>query len=189
MLDLSRASNHQLELDCAPVDVVNDVLNPVAAMFYNRDDMFEVIVEQLISNADRLRLKQAVVILGRNAVKFVVDTKDSFAYTLKRRTAAFISASRIQAPEFQRRSESVSSPSSGRVLDVLSQGTGIGVSFCERLVELMGGSVRLDESYHSGMANKPGARFIVDLNVPPIAVESVMMEDRKSTRLNSSHVD
>ena len=64
---------------------MNDVLNPVAAMFYNRDDMFEVIVEQLISNADRLRLKQAVVILGRNAVKFVVDTKDSFAYALKRR--------------------------------------------------------------------------------------------------------
>ena len=149
MLDLSRASNNQLVLDYAPVDILNDILNPVAAMLYNRDNMFEVLIEcpaNLIVDADRLRLKQVVLNLGRNAVKFVVKGFVRLrAEEVNGSVHLYIEDSGPGIPEEKRKVLFCKFQES---LDVLSQGTGIGLSLCEQLVELMGGSVRLDESYH-----------------------------------------
>lgn len=49
-------------------------------------------------------------------------------------------------------------------LDLLSQGTGIGLSLCKTLIDLMGGSISLDESFDSGVPGCPGARFVLNLN-------------------------
>jgi K+-sensing histidine kinase KdpD len=53
-------------------------------------------------------------------------------------------------------------------LDNLSQGTGVGLCLCQNLAELLGGSISLDDSYKSGIAGSPGARFIIRLNKEPI---------------------
>jgi CheY-like chemotaxis protein len=53
-------------------------------------------------------------------------------------------------------------------LDVLSQGTGIGLSLCESLTHLLHGDIRLDETYDSGVQDSPGARFVIRLNTPPL---------------------
>jgi CheY-like chemotaxis protein len=58
-------------------------------------------------------------------------------------------------------------------LDVLSQGTGIGLSLCERLVELMEVDIYLDESYDSGVEGCPGARFVLNMKIPSVNVESL----------------
>jgi CheY-like chemotaxis protein len=45
---------------------------------------------------------------------------------------------------------------------------GIGLFLCKTLTELMGGEIRLDDEYDSGIPNCPGTRFIIDLKTPPI---------------------
>lgn len=178
MLDLSRAASNQLVLDRAPVDVLNDILSPVAAMLYSRDHLFEVLVEcpsNLIIEADRLRLKQVVLNLGRNAVKFVVEGFVRLrAAVVDGIVLLYIEDSGPGIPEEKRKNLFCKFQDS---LDVLSQGTGIGLSLCEQLIQLMGGSIRLDESYHSGIGHNPGARFIVDLNTSPVPVECVSFVD------------
>jgi len=59
-------------------------------------------------------------------------------------------------------------------LDVLNQGTGIGLSLCENLTELLNGEILLDDKYDSGIEGCPGARFVVKLKQPPLSVESVL---------------
>eukprot|EP00977_Amphora_coffeiformis_P017534 scaffold5772_cov188-Amphora_coffeaeformis.AAC.15 len=49
-------------------------------------------------------------------------------------------------------------------LDSLAQGTGIGLSLCRDLAELMNGSIALDPSFDSGIDGFPGTRFVIDLN-------------------------
>jgi CheY-like chemotaxis protein len=56
-------------------------------------------------------------------------------------------------------------------LDSLNQGTGIGLSLCKDLVELMQGAIYIDETYDSGVAGCPGTRFVVDLHSPPIQLD------------------
>jgi CheY-like chemotaxis protein len=59
-------------------------------------------------------------------------------------------------------------------LDVLSQGTGLGLSLCLNLVVLLNGRIFLDKNYDSGVPGSPGARFVVQLNQPSLPVESLL---------------
>ena len=52
-------------------------------------------------------------------------------------------------------------------LDVLSQGTGIGLFLCKNLVELMDGDIYLDEHFNSGVEGCPGTRIVIRLNKKP----------------------
>ena len=58
-------------------------------------------------------------------------------------------------------------------MDVLSQGTGIGLSLCEQLVALLKGNIYLDENYDSSIPGSPGSRFVVQLNQPCLPAESI----------------
>ena len=75
MLDLSRASTRQgIGIKLSPADLKRDVFDPVASMLYQRGANFTVEVdcpEDLVINTDPLRLKQIVINLARNSVKFV----------------------------------------------------------------------------------------------------------------------
>lgn len=57
-------------------------------------------------------------------------------------------------------------------LDILNQGTGIGLCLCKHLSDLMGCEIGLDESYDSGVPGCPGARMVLNLNTPPIHVDA-----------------
>ena len=69
MLDMHRAATNQLNVDFTPVDILHDVLEPVANMLYTRDADYEVLIacpeDGLIVMSDRLRLKQMVLNLAR----------------------------------------------------------------------------------------------------------------------------
>jgi signal transduction histidine kinase/CheY-like chemotaxis protein len=194
MLDLSRAASNQLTLDVMPVDVLSDIFQPVAAMLYNRDSMFKVLIEcpdNLVVMTDRLRLKQIILNLGRNSLKFVekgfvrlrADIVDGHVHL-------YIEDSGPGIPEDKRKQLFVKFQES---LDVLSQGTGIGLSLCERLVELMGADIYLDESYDSGVEGCPGARFVLNMKISPVSVESLGCDadesgvvERQETSLTTS---
>lgn len=77
MLDVHRASHNKMLLDenaLSIVSLMEDILEPVASMIYQRDTNFDVRVEcpkTLLVRADRLRLTQVVLNLARNSSKFV----------------------------------------------------------------------------------------------------------------------
>lgn len=65
MLDMHRANSNQLKIETTKVDVLRDILEPVAAMIYRRGATFEVLVdcpEHLLIESDPLRLKQVVLV-------------------------------------------------------------------------------------------------------------------------------
>ena len=77
MLDMHRAADKQLSVSMAPVDVLHDVLEPVAGMLHTRGgQIVEVMVDcprDLFVMTDSLRLKQVMLNLSRNSSKFVTQ--------------------------------------------------------------------------------------------------------------------
>ena len=85
MLDMHRASSGKMLVKFAPVDLLRDVLEPVAGMLHRGgegrigrngkgDEKVKIIVdcpEDIVVETDLLRLKQVVLNLGRNSVKFI----------------------------------------------------------------------------------------------------------------------
>ncbi|CAB9512977.1 Sensory/regulatory protein RpfC [Seminavis robusta] len=57
--------------------------------------------------------------------------------------------------------------------DVLNQGTGIGLSVCKNLSELMGGTLDLDDDFDSGIPGCLGTRFRLRLNQMPLDMDNV----------------
>jgi len=200
MLDMQRASSGKLQVKMAPADLLRDVLEPVAGMLYRGgegrigrkgkgSEKVKIIVdcpEDVVIETDVLRLKQVILNLGRNSVKFItegfirlraevieVDDPSKFndefdlelASNMTKTVRVFVEDSGSGIPEekremiFNKYQES---------LDLLSQGTGIGLHLCKNLVELMGGHINLDSEYNSGVKGYPGARFVIDLQSSPL---------------------
>lgn len=143
----------------------HDILEPVAAMLHQRGGKVKVLVDckkNTYAMADPLRLKQVILNLGRNSAKFVERgfIKLRARKTLTGRMLLMVEDTGPGIPEekgdqlFNKYQES---------LDVLSQGTGIGLFLCQSLTQLMGGKIYLDKTYQSGIEGSPGARFVVDL--------------------------
>ncbi|CAB9523324.1 Hybrid signal transduction histidine kinase K [Seminavis robusta] len=170
ILDLHRASCNQMQIEMEPVNLLQDVLEPVASILHQRHiPDFEVLVEcedNLILLTDKLRLKQTVLNLGRNSTKFVTTGFVRLgAAVVNGNVQVYVEDSGPGIPQEKREHLF------GRfqdALDALGQGTGLGLSLCKKLVELMGGQLGLDESYDSGVPGCPGARFVVDLATEPI---------------------
>lgn len=181
MLDLHRARSAQLSLEFVPTDIKRDILDPVASMLYHRDSMFEVQVicpDNLIVSVDRLRLKQIVLNLARNSSKFVeVGFVRLRAQTTDDGIIIYVEDSGPGIPEEKR--EKLFSRFQD-ALDELQQGTGIGLSLCKKLVDLMEGSITLDDSYHSGLAGKPGAKLDIKIKCDIINIEELSLTEEES---------
>ena len=177
MLDMNRAKSNQMKIDFAPVDVLHDVFEPVATMLYQRGSDFEVLLEcpeNLVVMTDKLRLKQTCLNLGRNATKFVTtgfirlkaDVDDGNGMV-----RLYIEDSGTGIP-MEKRNHLFGKFQDA--LDSCGQGTGLGLSLCQKLVDLMHGHLWLDESYDSGVEGNPGARFVISLNKKPLDIDSVV---------------
>ena len=181
MLDLHRAANGQLKIDFVPTDVRNDILEPVASMLHNRAEDIRIHVEcpeNLIVLTDRIRLKQIILNLANNSRKFVQKGFIRIRAEVGKRTEGteddqqpvvhvLVEDSGPGIPVEKRNRLFVKYQDS---LDNLNQGTGIGLCLCQKLIHLMNGEVFVDESYTSGVKGCPGTRFVVDLQVPPMAL-------------------
>lgn len=179
LLDMHRAASQQLTVEKAHIDIRRDILEPVASMLYRRGENFEVQLEcpkDIIILGDRLRLRQIMLNLGRNSAKFVSAGFIRLgASIVLGNVVLFVEDSGPGIPN-QKRLHLFSKFQES--LDSLNQGTGIGLSLCYNLAKLMGGSLCLDESYDSGLPDCPGARFVLDLNVPPIQWSAVDEEHK-----------
>jgi len=52
-------------------------------------------------------------------------------------------------------------------LDILRQGTGMGLFLCKSLIDMMGFTIRHDALYISGISGHPGTRFVVNTQSEP----------------------
>jgi CheY-like chemotaxis protein len=166
-----------MKITMAPTDILRDVLEPVASILYLRGNKVEVIAEctaNVVVISDRLRLKQVVSNLAMNATKFV---ERGF---IRLKCVVIETQSGTQSVQLHVEDSGPGIPQEKRSnlfakfqesLDLLNQGTGIGLCLSKHLTNLMKGDLWLDESYDSGFEGNPGARFILDLHVPPLKVD------------------
>jgi CheY-like chemotaxis protein len=193
MLDMQRAGANQIPIENKPTDIMEDVLKPVHAMLHLREIPFEVILEcscnredfdddvQLFVMTDPLRLKQVILNLTRNAVKFVekgfvrcgakVNVDDGLVELYVDDSGPGIPSEK-RGQVFGKFQQS---------LDSLQQGTGIGLSLCKKLVDLMGGSLCIDDNYRSGVEGCPGTRFVIQLKIPPLQLNNAILDSEMSS--------
>ena len=192
MLDMHKIASHQMRLHAAPADLRSDILEPVATLLYQKKYHFAVHIAcpttPLMAVVDHIRLKQIVLNLCNNSCKFVergfvrlgayVDDDDGHV-------RVFVEDSGPGIPASKRDHLFVRFQSS---LDTLCQGTGIGLSLCRDLAELMNGSIALDESFDSGIEGCPGTRFVIDLNTKPLetAAMGVVVDDDEHAAKNGN---
>jgi len=228
MLDMHRASSGKMLVKFAPVDLLRDVLEPVAGMLHRGgegrigrngkgDEKVQIVVEcpeDIVVETDLLRLKQVVLNLGRNSVKFInegfirlraevvnVDCSDdpnelrddlSTDLDLEsgrsgpKSVRIYVEDSGSGIPEEKRGNLFAKYQES---LDLLSQGTGIGLHLCKNLVELMGGNISLDNDYDSGIQGNPGARFVVDLQSAPLDTSIIHPSSMQDVTDGGVHVN
>ncbi|KAL3934812.1 MAG: hypothetical protein SGARI_003226 [Bacillariaceae sp.] len=120
-------------------------------------------------NVDIVRLKQILINIVSNAIKF---TQAGFVR---------VQVGRFNVQEPDKLTIIVEDSGAGIPEDKRSllfqkyvqlstqiQGSGIGLALTKQLVEAMQGSVKIDESYQSGLPGHPGARFVVEVEAPMI---------------------
>ena len=56
----------------------------------------------------------------------------------------------------------------------MQQGTGLGLSLCKRLSELLGAEISHDRTYNCGVEGFKGTRFIIDLKKPPAVLAEAL---------------
>ncbi|CAB9521225.1 respiration control sensor protein ArcB [Seminavis robusta] len=173
MLDIHRAAGNKIKINKAPTDLLQDILEPVSAILYKRVANFQVLVEcpeNLLVHTDCIRLKQVVLNLVRNSSKFVEHGFIRMrAEVLANDVRLYIEDSGPGMPKDKQQDLFCKYQSS---LDSLSQGTGLGLHLCQKLMHSMGGDVWLDPLYDSGIEGCPGACFVLELNSAPLDIES-----------------
>ncbi|MGM0554076.1 MAG: PAS domain-containing protein [Pseudomonadota bacterium] len=162
VLDLARVESGRIELDIGPVAiaaVATECLGLVASQARQREiTLYNHVPEDLEVHADRLRLKQVLLNLVSNAVKYnhsggevrlraeMVDSKVRISVS---DTGPGIGSERIE--QLFQPFERLGAEHSG------AEGTGIGLTISRRLIEMMDGRIEVDSEPGQG------SRFWIDL--------------------------
>jgi signal transduction histidine kinase/CheY-like chemotaxis protein len=172
MLDIHRATGNHIKLDFSPTDVLRDVFEPVASILFMRGAKVDIVTDcpkNLIVLSDRMRLKQIILNLAANATKFVEQGFIRLrAEVIDGSVTLLVEDSGPGIPPEKRERLFAKFQES---LDLLNQGTGIGLCVCKNLSDLMGADIWLDNDFESGVEGCPGTRFTLRLNQAPVEVE------------------
>jgi PAS domain S-box-containing protein len=162
ILDFSKIEAHKLDLESVPFDLF-DVLENLTNMFCMKQDekQIEIIfsVDQDVPNlliGDPLRLGQILINLLSNAIKFTEKGEIIISISVQKKSADNVRlAFAVQDPGVGMSEEQV-----GRLFQPFSQadssttrkygGTGLGLTICKRLVEMMDGKIKTSSVYGEG---------------------------------------
>lgn len=187
MLTIHQADCNKIKMEMAPTDLLHDVFEPISSILYKRATIIEVLVEcpeNLIVMTDVIRLKQVVLNLVRNASKFV---ERGFlrmrAEVVDGQVQIYVEDSGPGIPLEKQKSLFDKYQAS---LDLLGQGTGIGLSLSKKLMDAMDGDIGLDTAYHSGIEGCPGACFVIRLNREPVNMSSAFSTEIETDPLSDT---
>jgi len=203
ILDFSKIEADKIEIEAVPFDL-GRVFENLAAMTgtWASDNGLEIVFDlapdtpmQLIG--DPLRVEQALINLGSNAAKFTPEGEVVFSTRVAARTGAFVTL------EFTVRDTGIGmTPEQiGRLFTAFSQGdasttreyggTGLGLTITKRLIELMGGSIRVESQPGQGSRfsfTLPFKRAASEpLAAPPVEslrrLKALVVDDNATARL------
>ena len=146
------------------------MLEPVAAVLYLRGNEVQTEIdcpENLVVLSDRLRLKQLVLNLSANSLKFVERGFIRLRAVVEE--GSVILSCEDSGPGIPLEKQKNLFMHFQQSLDLQNQGTGIGLSLCKHLSILLHGDISLDGSFDSGVPGCKGTRFVLDLKRPPIS--------------------
>ena len=200
ILDLSKVEAGRMELEYSTFEVVG-VLDDAIALMRERaiahaiDLRLEVGPGVRTVYADRLRLKQVLVNLVSNAVKF---TGDGGTVTVRAETdGALLTVTvtdtgvGVPAADHERIFESFQQGGRGAASE---EGTGLGLTLCRRIVELLGGRMWLDSEVGVGSTfgfSVPSAGDSAhddDAGAPALGEVVVIEDDRLSLDLLTAYL-
>ncbi len=177
ILDFSRIEAGELRLNHAPVDLqtlVEDGTSAFAAVANQQG--LELILDIRLQlyryvHGDELRIRQVLLNLLNNALKF---TREGSVTVRVREHQPPGGAGQVTF-EVEDTGPGISEEDATRVFDTFSQageqysehkGTGLGLAVCKRLIELMGGSIRLHSQPGTGSCFAFTLPFEQDSNIP-----------------------
>lgn len=165
ILDFSKIEANKLELDPIAVNLV-EIVDDVCALYSSRarDKALELVVyftpgsEQFVY-ADPLRIRQVLGNLLNNAIKFtksghiILSVHEDKAATLPEDKVRLIFSVEdtgigIEEQDREKIFEKFSQANSSTTRDY--GGTGLGLSICRKLIELMGGQIRVESTPGKG---------------------------------------
>jgi CheY-like chemotaxis protein len=174
MLDMHRAASHNLLVHESPLDVARDILEPVVSMLYQRNVGFDILTEcpeGLFVVSDRLRLKQILLNLCRNSARYVQKGYIKIGANVVNGHIQFFVEDSGQGISRKGRKHLFSRFQES--LEVMDQGSGVGLCLCKSMALLLNGDLWLDDSFDSGIEGYPGSRFVIGLNKGPIPDDEV----------------
>ena len=173
ILDFSKIESGHLELEAVDFDLA-EVVEDAVAMFAQPAESkgLELAVQFIPHDAplalqgDPFRLRQVIANLIGNAIKFTDEGEVVVRVTLLAQDAAQATL-RICVEDT---GIGIAAESHGKVFEHFSQadgsttrqygGTGLGLAICRRLLNLMGGQIRVESTLHRG------SKFFIDLRLP-----------------------
>jgi len=175
ILDFSKVEAGKMQLDPQPFvleDLLGDLSVILASNLGNRDvdlvfDLDPALPRELLGDA--LRLKQILINLGGNAVKFTEHGEIVIACTLQARSAERVKL----ALSVRDTGIGIAPENQARIFEAFTQaeasttrrfgGTGLGLVICTRLIALMGGELTLRSAVGQG------STFSFTLDLPLLA--------------------
>ena len=178
ILDLSKIEAGKLDLEATPFDISSLVEN-ISSMFLDQInekglefiiDLGEGLPERLVG--DPLRLQQVLVNLTSNAVKFTEEGEITLRITVTRESETEVTL----MFEVADTGIGLDAGTSAVLFDAFAQadgsttrkygGTGLGLAICKRLVEMMGGSIKVASTPGEGSSFAFTAPMARDTSAP-----------------------
>ena len=162
ILDFSKIESGKMDItlgEYSPMEMVHDVANIIATRMGEKDVAFTIDVPPDLPGelmGDAVRIKQVIINLANNAVKFTSHGQVALKVTCKKTgereqelsIMVMDTGIGIKDADLTRIFESFQQVDSKRNRNI--EGTGLGLAISKRLVELMGGFMKVKSVYQMG---------------------------------------
>ena len=194
VLDFSKIESEKMELEEKPFELLQPVTDTINMLQFKADEKSNQLLIETneplpeVVSGDRSRLRQILTNLVGNAIKFT----DKGKITIKIRNLGKTNEHHLLEFEIADTGIGISKEQQAKLFKSFSQadagtygkygGSGLGLSISAKLVELMGGTIRVDS------APGQGSRFIFTIKVKPETSDKSVIKSAPFTLLQNKRI-